>query len=222
MTRRENQPGKTTQTDTSPNAQSRQVPGGGQTKSTGSKPIAKNGLPVRVLPKKAPAPDKPNVRPQPNGPSKRHFHAATSRERAHLVPRTCFALAEGAARLPVSAERGHLDDSAQMATMEQSVRYAFRTPSTKPGRRAAASTPVDPENLDLDAEGTAVGSGTVCARAKSRAVTRIYAAHRKLPCQGPRTGDDPASVALRRLGLLPRRAPSRDKHHEDTIAVEHY
>jgi hypothetical protein len=45
-------------------------------KSTGSKPIAENGLPVCVLPMKAPVPDEPNVRPQPAGPFKRHFHAA--------------------------------------------------------------------------------------------------------------------------------------------------
>ena len=51
---------------------------GGRTKSTGSKPIAENGLPVCVLPMKAPVPDEPNVRSQPDGPFKRHFHAARS------------------------------------------------------------------------------------------------------------------------------------------------
>ena len=49
---------------------------GGRMKSTGSKPIAENGLPVCVLPMKAPVPDEPNVRPRPDGPFKRHFHAA--------------------------------------------------------------------------------------------------------------------------------------------------
>ena len=51
---------------------------GGRMKSTGSKPIAENGLPVCVLPMKAPVPDEPNVRPRPDGPFKRHFHAAIS------------------------------------------------------------------------------------------------------------------------------------------------
>src|SRR5450631_1752567 len=59
---------------------------GGQTKSTGSKPIAKNGLPVCVLPMKAPVPDEPNVRPRPDGPFKRHFHAATSGSRTNARP----------------------------------------------------------------------------------------------------------------------------------------
>jgi len=69
--------GKTTQTDTSSDAQSRQVAGAAERASTGSKPIAENGLPVCVLPMKAPVPDEPNVRPQPAGPFKRHFHAAS-------------------------------------------------------------------------------------------------------------------------------------------------
>jgi len=46
---------------------------GGQTKSPGSKPIAKNGLLVCVLPKKAPVPDEPNVRPNRPDPSNAIF-----------------------------------------------------------------------------------------------------------------------------------------------------
>ena len=45
-------------------------------KSTGSKPIAENGLPVCVLPKKAPVTDHQTVGPDPDGPSEKHFHAA--------------------------------------------------------------------------------------------------------------------------------------------------
>jgi len=51
---------------------------GGQPKSPGSKPIAKNGLPVCVLPKKAPVPDLRTVGPGPDGPSEKHFRAARS------------------------------------------------------------------------------------------------------------------------------------------------
>ena len=68
-------PGKTTQTDTSSNAQSRQVAGAAKRKARARSP-SPNGLPVCVLPKKAPVPDEPNVRSQPDGPFKRHFHAA--------------------------------------------------------------------------------------------------------------------------------------------------
>src|SRR5450755_1962182 len=63
---------------------------GGRKKSTGSKPIAKNGLPVCVLPMKAPVPDEPNVRSRPDGPFKHHFHAATSASLADPAVRTCF------------------------------------------------------------------------------------------------------------------------------------
>src|SRR5581483_1201918 len=51
---------------------------GGRTKSTGSKPIDQNGLPVCVLPNKAPVPDQPNLRPDPDRASNHKFHASKS------------------------------------------------------------------------------------------------------------------------------------------------
>ena len=62
---------------------------GGQTKSTGSKPIAKNGLPVCVLPNKAPVPDRPNVRSDQTDPSnvfsccEKQVHAVALRTTLH-------------------------------------------------------------------------------------------------------------------------------------------
>jgi hypothetical protein len=49
---------------------------GGRTKSPGSKPIAQTGLPARVPPTKAPVPDRPTLRAEPDRASNEHFHAA--------------------------------------------------------------------------------------------------------------------------------------------------
>ena len=76
---------------------------GGRTKSTGSKPIDQNGLPVCVLPR-SPCPGSPNLRPAPDGPSKQQFHASrrssadASRERfsgAEVGPRSAIVWGRG-------------------------------------------------------------------------------------------------------------------------------
>ncbi len=71
---------------------------GGRKKSTGSKPIAENGLPDCVLPMKAPVPDEPNFRSQPTGPFKQHFHAARRGRVISLWPQ--FPLKSGSAPRP--------------------------------------------------------------------------------------------------------------------------
>ena len=62
-------------------AQSRQVAGAAERKARARSPSTQNGLPVCVLPKKAPVPDQPNLGPAPDRPSKKQFHAATSGRR---------------------------------------------------------------------------------------------------------------------------------------------
>jgi hypothetical protein len=52
---------------------------GGRTKSPGSKPIAENGLPVCVLPRRPSIPDRSTLRPDPDGTLRTHFHAVKSR-----------------------------------------------------------------------------------------------------------------------------------------------
>jgi hypothetical protein len=44
---------------------------------------------------------------------------ATSRDAVIVPRRPCFVRAEGGVRLPVSAESGRLDESAQMATKQK-------------------------------------------------------------------------------------------------------
>jgi hypothetical protein len=56
----------------------------------GPKPIAKNGLPVCVLPKKAPVPDHWTVGPDPDRPSEKHFHAARCEQTSSTLPRPAF------------------------------------------------------------------------------------------------------------------------------------
>src|SRR4051794_4918995 len=57
-------------------AQSRQVAGAAERKRSGSKPIAQTGLPACVLPTKAPVPDHPTLRPDPDRAFNEHFHPA--------------------------------------------------------------------------------------------------------------------------------------------------
>src|SRR5665648_77177 len=72
--------------------------------STGSKPIAENGLPVRVLPKKAPVPDQPNVRPRPDGTLQTPFSCREKQgRRCGPPPSTRF---QAAALLPGARTRG--------------------------------------------------------------------------------------------------------------------
>ena len=65
---------------------------GGRTKSPGSKPIDQNGLPVCVLPTKAPVPDRPTLRPDPDRASTSSFMprkaagSAAARRGSHDTP----------------------------------------------------------------------------------------------------------------------------------------
>ena len=70
--------GTTTQTDTSSTAQSRQVAGAAERNARAQTPIDQNGLPVYVLPIKAPVPDRPTLRPTPDRATAPQFHASKS------------------------------------------------------------------------------------------------------------------------------------------------
>jgi hypothetical protein len=79
-TERENH-GRTTQTDTC-SKHTRASRRGGHRECTGSKPIVQNGLPNCVLPE-SPCPGHRTVAPDPDEPSKTHFHAPRpARDRA--------------------------------------------------------------------------------------------------------------------------------------------
>jgi hypothetical protein len=61
----------------------------------------------------APVPDEPNVRPRPDGPFKRHFHAARSRDAVVVLRRPCFPYDASVGRLGAASAVGREGQPAQ-------------------------------------------------------------------------------------------------------------
>jgi hypothetical protein len=111
--------GKTTQTDTSSTAQSRQVAGAAKRKARARSPSPKTAYPSAFSQRRPLSRMKPTLRPDPDRPSEKHFHAARRRRFAGGARERPALLRTGAS---ASRAAGHLTVQRQTALCQHEER----------------------------------------------------------------------------------------------------